>query len=459
MIHELVKQKYFEISSGSEEALYLQIRKGFVAWIHDNDQGFEFPSERELAIFLDVNRRTLRQALMPLFQSGVLARKGYKMFINHKIGTCTNLQNSFLLSDSGTKHILKFLLLDGMPSHAEFWNQVIGEFNRQSPVYELSPVGFYGNAAGNPDYWKNIEQETFDLAVLPVSYRWKKGVEEHLLPVRESMKEYFHSEEFLTGDLTGTSSLLRDYAYPYLFTFQTAKYCKPYHVLSGTHVRELSFEEVLKRAVKEVPPEIPLFNIYYDICRDLGALKDITPETVRNHCEIILKRLDILKGRENVFAMSGFTGKGWCAKYADKLFCQHHFSVELLKNGMEKNAENTVFMPRKDSYFWGGCSSIGICRSSENQQAALLFINFLLSEPVQNMIWKYFRSAPVRVSSLSTVDLIPEKALSAYLRSCRENPKSYPPPVGSVMLPYFEQYLNGTVSREKIIEDVQRFYT
>ena len=394
---------------------------------------------------------------MPLFQSGVLARKGYKMFVNQKNGIRTNFEDSFQ-SGSGDKHVLKILLIDGMPSHTEFWNQVIGEFNRQSPGYELQPAGFYGDAAGNPEYWETIEQEAFDLAVLPVSYRWKKGVEEHLLPVKESMKEYFHSEEFLTGSLTETSSLLRDYAYPYLFTFQTAKYRKPYHILGGTHVRELSFEEVLQRATKEVPLEFPLFNIYYDICRDLGALKTITPETVREHCEIILDRLNVLKGRRNVFAVTGFTGKGWRSNYADKLFCQHHFSVELLRDGAAKYTENTVFVPREESYFWGGCGLVGICRSSENQQAALLFINFLLSEPVQNMIWRHFRSAPMRVSSLSTVDFVPEKELSAYLRSCRENPKSYPPPVGSVMLPYFEQYLNGTVSREKIIEDVQRFY-
>ena len=85
-------------------------------------------------------------------------------------------------------------------------------------------------------------------------------------------------------------------------------------------------------------------------------------------------------------------------------------------------------------------------------------VEFLISEQVQNMIWEKFRSAPVRVSSLASVDIAPAGELLLYLRSCRENPKSYPPPVGSVMLPYFEQYLSGSVTREKILENILRFY-
>ena len=46
-----------------------------------------------------------------------------------------------------------------------------------------------------------------------------------------------------------------------------------------------------------------------------------------------------------------------------------------------------------------------------------------------------------------------------YLRQCRENPKSYPCPVGCAILPYAESYLNGQITRQEVIGNVLRFYS
>ena len=58
MISECVRTKYFEsyLNKSSEDALYLQLRRCFSAWINDSEPGTKFPSERELAAFLNVNR-------------------------------------------------------------------------------------------------------------------------------------------------------------------------------------------------------------------------------------------------------------------------------------------------------------------------------------------------------------------------------------------------------------------
>lgn len=458
MLTEEIRENYFLPAQEEGLPVYLQLRNGFSLWINELKHRTELPSERELAHFLGVNRRTLRQALEPFLTSGLLKREGYKTFVDHKIGAYTNNKTTETSYSVEETPCIKILLFNESPSGNQFWEHIITEFNCQSPVCKLQPVIFPESNGENPEYWEMIKNEEFDLAILPVSYHWKKGIEEHLLPVKDSMKDYLHSEEFLVGSLTETSPLLRDYAYPYLFTFQMAKFRKPYHILNGRSIHDLSFDEILKYAVESVPLEFPLFNIYYDICRDLGAMKNVVPEMIRKHCDIILNRLDILKKRKNLFAVTGFTSKAWRPNYADKLFCQHQFSGNLLRNRNDKFTETAIFSPREESYFWGGCGSIGICRSSEHQQEALLFVHFLLSEPVQDMIWQYFRSAPVKVSSLSTLDVAPAEKILPYLRNCRENPKSYPPPVGSVLLPYFEQYLSGKISREKMIETALRFY-
>ena len=101
---------------------------------------------------------------------------------------------------------------------------------------------------------------------------------------------------------------------------------------------------------------------------------------------------------------------------------------------------------------------IGIGKHSENIHHALLFIEYLLSKSVQDEIWTKLHSAPVRTESISTVDIAPEKELLKYFARCRQNPTSYPTPVGCAMMPYFEQYLNGTITKDKVIQNVLRFY-
>lgn len=460
MKHEIIKQKYFEISSENEEALYLQIRKGFVAWIHDGEQGEELLSERELSTLLGVNRRTLRQALEPLLESGALVRKGYKTFINHKIGTYSNDKSAPIFQIDHSKRQIKILLFKEHPLQMQFWTQLIGKFNTLLPAHELVPFSAVCDYTDNCQYWEMIEQENFDIAVLPVSYRWKIGIEEHFQPLKPAVKAHLQSEEFLIHVFTETSPSLRDYTYPYLFTFPIAQYLKPYHIQNGKHVKDIPFEEILSGAIKDVPEDIPLYNIYYDLCRELGIPAKFSKEIILEHCNRILDRFDIIRTRKNAFAASGYSHP-WRMDSSGKMFCRQFLS-NLFLYQKERDAaeyENVLFPVHKGCYFWGSCGSVAICKSSEYCQEAFSFTEYLLSEPIQNTLWKSLRSAPVRVDSLKTLDFTtPEEALK-YLKNCRENPRVYPAPVGNAMLPYLEQYLEGSLSKEKIIDSVLLFYS
>ena len=101
---------------------------------------------------------------------------------------------------------------------------------------------------------------------------------------------------------------------------------------------------------------------------------------------------------------------------------------------------------------------IGIAKHTEHVHHALLFIEFLLSKSVQDKIWQDLHSAPVRTESLATINIAPEKEFLQYITRCRQNPASYPPPVGCTMMPYFEQYLEGKITEDKIIQNMIRFY-
>jgi len=462
MISEFIRTKYFSqhLNNGAETALYLQLRKGFSAWINDSEHETLFPSERELSAFLNVNRRTLRQALSPFLEAEILQRKGHKTFINHKIGAYKPEDGAASFSIDPSKIQIKILLFEEHPLQKQFWAQLIDKFNTLLPAHELVPVSAVCDYTDNCQYWDLIEQEKFDIAVLPVSYRWKKGIEEHFQPLKPAVKAHLQSDEFMINVLTETSQPLRDYTYPYLFTFPVAQYLKPYHIQNGKHVKDLSFEEMLSGVIKNIPEDIPLFNIYYDLCRGLGIPAEFSKEIILEHCNLILDRFDLIRTRKNAFAASGYSSP-WKANSPGEMFCRQSLSNLFLYREEQDTAEyeDVLFTVRNGCYFWGGCGSVAICRSSEHHQEAFSFTEYLLSEPVQNTLWKSLRSAPVRVDSLKTLDFTtPEEALR-YFNCCRENPRSYPAPVGNAMLPYLEQYLEGSLSREKIIDSVLRFYS
>ena len=460
MISESVREKYFEskLKKNSEDPMYLQLRHCFSAWINDCEAGSKFPSERELAIFLNVNRRTLSQALEPLLESGVLQRRGHKTFIENKDGIHAQIDIAPFMIFNPVKRPMKILLFEDHPLQKRFWEEIIDNFNRLLPEHELISVFAVCDYTDTCQYWDVIEKEEFDIAVLPVSYQWKKGIETHFLPVKPAVKQHLLSEEFLIESLSETSLLLRDYTYPYLFSFPKAKYLKPYHILKGRHVKTMTFDEMLSAALNEVPETIPLFNIYFDICRGIGVPKKFSEDIIREQCNLILDRLDLLRPKGNAFSVSSYHSN-WKSDLSENVFCYQTLSNSFLYNDKTASEyEDVLLSKHNDCFLWGSCGSVAICKSSENHQEALSFTEYLLSEPIQNTIWSKLHCAPVRVSSLRTIDFTTAEEALKFLKGCRENPRVYPAPIGSAMLPYMEQYLDGTISREKIIESVLRFY-
>ena len=142
MISESIRTKYFsqQLNNGAETALYLQLRKGFSAWLNDCEHETLFPSERELSVFLNVNRRTLRQALRPFLEAEILQRKGHKTFINHKDGAYKSNNGASHYTIDPSKIQMKILLFEEHPLQKQFWAQLIDKFNALLPAHELVPV-------------------------------------------------------------------------------------------------------------------------------------------------------------------------------------------------------------------------------------------------------------------------------------------------------------------------------
>ena len=464
MIPEDIKKTSFDpfYLNRTDEPLYVLLRPGILAWINRLEPGSKFPSERELAAELQVNRRTLRKSLEVFLQSGKLIRRGKETFVGPKFSPGDSApQNAPMKISTSMRDTMTLLVSEDHPEQINFWNQIIDKFNKLVPTVHLVPFFTENFSSYTSSYRQHFYNGNFDLAVLPTPLGNSKEILDQLLPIRESWKKLFHSDDFISGMLNETYPIQNEYAYTYAFTFQRLQWLKKYHIFDGIPAGKIPFDEMLRKVNRFLPEKLPLFPVYYDICRDLGVPVEFTPERIKEHCEIVFNRIDSLKDRSVIFSSDEISWGHLNGHRELQTFCTPSYSTSVFFTGkeIERQLVSTLYQaPRQDSYYWGGCGMVGINKNSENIQNALLFIEFLLSKPVQDIIWQMLHMSPVRTESLKTVDFVNEKEFVRFLSRCRQNPRQYPTPVGCAMMPYFEQFLKNEISQDKVIQNVLRFY-
>ena len=429
------------LDGNSSVPIYTELQKQLLHFIETHSETTEFPSERELAELLKINRRTLHKAIEPLIADGTLIRTRKKTLIirknktDHQIGAYGAHQNY----SAGMNRKIRLLLLNTAGDELNFWQETAEKFGELFPMLQLQ-IDIPGQNTGN--YQQKLEQGEFDLAVMPTYINWKNTFTDHLLPVKDSYLKLFDSPEFLSGSWTASAPELRKYAIPWSLSFQIQEWNRVPEELFA-----LDLDALLAACPGKLPEKMSLFPGYYELSRDLGVPETFTQDIIIKHCSKLLDRFDLASENDTVFQMRN-PGN-------DALISRNSFSYD----AVHAEKRYTLFQPSPGVCYWGGCGSLGINKDSSCIHEAYLFIEFLLSVPVQNTIWNKLHRAPVRIHCIKDVQEFFGMDPLPYLRQCRENPKSYPCPVGCAILPYAESYLTGAISRQEVIENVLRFYS
>ena len=436
------------LDGNADIPIYNELQNRILDFIRTHSDTKEFPSEREFAALLKINRRTLHKAIEPLIADGTLIRTRKKTLINRTKETNLKIGASGVQSKQTDKmkQQLRFLVQMTSPDELSFWKMVVKKFEELFPTIQLhieTPVG----ADPKSEYIARLESGMFDLTELPTYINWKDAFTNHLLPVKESYLKLFDTDDFLSGKWTSSVPELRQFAIPWSLSFQIMEWDTDPAKLQDIPLCDMTVDELLNILPEKISKDNTLFSGYYDLCRDLGVPETFSQKIITKHCKKLLDRFDLAKKNPALLHV----------RQPEKppVVSRNYFSYTIadIKNRC------TLFHPAENVCYWGGCSSIGINKDSNCIHEAYLFIEFLLSAPIQNMIWNKLHRAPVRVNCLQDlqqffgIDPVP------YLRQCRENPKKYPCPIGCAILPYVESYLSGAISRQEIIENVLRFYS
>ena len=124
------------LDGNADIPMYNELQNRILDFIRTHSDTKEFPSEREFAALLKINRRTLHKAIEPLIADGTLIRTRKKTLINRTKETNLKIGASGIQSKQTDKmkQQLRFLVQMTSPDELSFWKMVVKKFEELFPL-------------------------------------------------------------------------------------------------------------------------------------------------------------------------------------------------------------------------------------------------------------------------------------------------------------------------------------
>ena len=116
-----------------EDPLYRQVSAKLDGLVAESPGGSLFPSERDLSEAFSINRRTLRKALQPFVDKGVLERTTKGTFVrkdDEGDWAAVHLFNMYSLTPPKSPRTLKICMYQNYPLQKRAWERIARAFNR-----------------------------------------------------------------------------------------------------------------------------------------------------------------------------------------------------------------------------------------------------------------------------------------------------------------------------------------
>ncbi len=223
-VTNIIEDYFSGLDAKSPVPIYKQLEERAGRCIDSLPDNTLFPSDRELAAFLKLNRRTVTKALSPLIDSKRLNRTARGTFV-HK-------RKSFSLADIHplnfamnapifSKKTMKLLLYENMPHQVEFWEKTVSEFNDSS---ENCTVKLEWMPSLSPfSYEKAIHylaDSDSDLMQLPVTRIWNEKTASMFAPPPAGIRSLFDDPAYRIADTCSTYPEMLSCSVPFAAGFR-----------------------------------------------------------------------------------------------------------------------------------------------------------------------------------------------------------------------------------------------
>ncbi|MGN0872404.1 MAG: winged helix-turn-helix domain-containing protein [Victivallales bacterium] len=213
-ISEEIRTAFSGLDAGSSVPLYRQLEEKIAVWIKTQPAKTFFPSERDLASELNLSRRTVRKALEPFMERGLLERSQKGTFIasgnemekadSFSLGSIHPLNFAMGFPRSRPKHRIRVLLYENMPRQILFWKKTVEDFNAEHSSRRVELSWDFPQIAETERLIPFLRQSEFDLIQLPVTRIWNEDIPQLFSEPGPRLQAVFHAPEYRTESITST---------------------------------------------------------------------------------------------------------------------------------------------------------------------------------------------------------------------------------------------------------------
>lgn len=196
-----IKEKLGAIDSGKGIPLYEQLRERLESYIDECAEGFFFPSEREIAGALGVNRRTVRKALEFFVDKGLLKRSVKGTVVSKKTDENNYFNNLHpFIFDSfpilNEKKTIRFTLYENYPSQKECWQKLAEIFNASNPFSKVELDYLPLSVSHSDGYFEYIKSSKPDIIQTAPLHNKSAKLNKLREPLPKDIKALLKSEDY-----------------------------------------------------------------------------------------------------------------------------------------------------------------------------------------------------------------------------------------------------------------------
>lgn len=428
-------EKYFgDLDTSIPTPIYKQLEAKAMTFVNMHPTNTLFPSERDLAAVLKINRRTVTRALEPLIANNFLQRTPKGTFINKPEPDIIDEEIHPLNFAMGMplpvfKRKLRILLFENMPPQIDFWRETVADFNTITDSTEAELHWLSSKDFKVEKIIDSLAESDYDILQLPVSRIWPPGTPERFLQPSKRITEYFDKASYRIRKSCETYPAILDGAIPYAAGFR-------FITCNVTLLRSLGisnppsdFEQFMPMASSlRFPEGTFLIDHITNISSLLGFRLSATQEHMKKYISELLrffpntdfastKKFETPTWEHGTYSLKEFLAGNALLAVNGSIPVNHHIA----KCAFE--TRHFLPPPMDGSFNQLGCNLFGINKKSCNTQTAEDFIIHLLSEKVQKRLASM--SIPMFTGAdnilASTLNL-PEPELKRYIASGRELP-------------------------------------
>lgn len=406
-------------SKTANDPLYMRISSKIGTMIEQCPDNSIFPSERELAKRFGVNRRTLRKALQPFADKGVLERGVRGTFVRK--GTDSDWDDVHLFNAYGynppasfvTQRKINVCMYQNYPLQKRGWEKIVKSFNATNVDGVHVEIDWLDKSVASlEDYYQYLAQASPDIALLSLGPWNSRIIKDFAAEMPDDLVGSVYSKAFLTNSMA--PDMRTDFP-----GFAPVLVSPPCLLWNQSFVDELGvgaeldvlkfggspIDVFIKNRKKVTASGVKISGHVADLMGDLGMRRDAENalrDILKNNFEKVAR---LPRNAEDWFTNS-VTNHYYIFDSMERLRRRETmFSMGLLMYGSSLLAsggkEFTAVLPKapENEDISVDISGFIVNSANVNKNAAWVFVEFMLSEETQALLAKLACCLPARKGS------------------------------------------------------------